>query len=187
MRNTSPPMSHKRVPDPTTSTNQKTRKAVSFIDTAKDNVSVRSTGDDDTLGKMGIVEVKDDPASLTNQKTRKTVSSFDTTKDNVSVGSTGDDDTRGKMGILEVKDDPGASCRGTPLTTMTLLESKMKKRKRSGAKKTVVAENVAEKSVNASNRRRRKSWSSLKEIAESNDNGNNLRLMDLTVPFSIGI
>ncbi|KAI3691790.1 hypothetical protein L6452_31592 [Arctium lappa] len=147
-RNTSPPKAHKRVPE---------------------------------------------PASSTNQKTRKTVSSFDMTKDNVvantltaSVGSTGDD-PRGKMGIVEVKDDPAASGPATPLTTMTLLESKMKKRTRSGAKKTTASESVTEKSVNTSNRRRRKSWSSLKEIAESNDNDNNRRLMNLTVPFSIGI
>ncbi|XP_024997060.1 uncharacterized protein LOC112529869 [Cynara cardunculus var. scolymus] len=145
-RNTCPPKAHKRVPEPASSTNQKTRKTVSFFDRTKNNVVANTV--------------------------------------TASLGSTGDD-PRGKMGIAEVKDDPAASGPGTPLNTMTLLESKMKKRNRSGAKKTTALESVTEKSVNTSNRRRRKSWSSLKEIAESNDN--NKRLMNLTVPFSIGI
>lgn len=123
------------------------------------------------------------PTSSTNPKTRKTKDSVVANAIIDSVGSA-TDDPRGKMGIVEVKDDPAASGPATPLTTMTLLESKMKKRNRSGAKKTTASE--TEKSVSTSNRRRRKSWSSLKEIAESNDNDNNRRLMDLTVPFSIG-
>lgn len=125
-----------------------------------------------------------------NQKTRNTVSSYGMTKDNVVANAiTTGDEPRGKMGIVEVKDDPAASGPATPLTTMTLLESKMKKRNRSGAKKTTASESVTEKSVNTSNRRRRKSWSSLKEIAESNDNDNdnNRRFMNLTVPFPLGI
>ncbi|CAI9291179.1 unnamed protein product [Lactuca saligna] len=71
------------------------------------------------------------------------------------------------------------------IPTLTLLESK-KKRNRSGDKKKVAYDSNEEKSVNAStNRKRRKSWTSLKEIAESNDNDNRLKLMNITIPFSM--
>ncbi|XP_023752779.1 uncharacterized protein LOC111901133 [Lactuca sativa] len=86
---------------------------------------------------------------------------------------------KGKMGIL-VKNDSDPA-----IPTLTLLESK-KKRNRSGDKKKVANDQNAEKSVNAStNRKRRKSWTSLKEIAENNDNDNRLKLMNITIPFSM--
>lgn len=89
------------------------------------------------------------------------------------------DSDKGKMGIL-VKNDSDPA-----IPTLTLLESK-KKRNRSGAKKKVAYDPNAEKSENAStNRKRRKSWTSLKEIAESNDNDNRHKLMNITIPFSM--
>lgn len=111
-------------------------------------------------------------------KATKTVSS-DVTKDNIVTNTTTNNPDRGKMGIF-VKNDPDAS---GSATTLTLLESKMKKRNRSGSKKKVTFDPKEENSVNVSNRKRRKSWTSLKEIAESNDNDNSRRLMNITVPF----
>ncbi|KAL8196242.1 hypothetical protein R6Q57_025242 [Mikania cordata] len=155
-------------------------------------------------------KVKPSPKS-NNLKTSNTVSSSGMTKDNIiakaiaaPLGSTSDEPHGGKMDIveinqalkvkdksfdtLEVKDGSNASGPATPLTatTLTLLESKMKRRNRSGSKKKVTpeAENspIAEKS---SNRRKRKSWTSLKEIAEQNENEKRKKLMDLIVPFSM--
>ncbi|KAL7178373.1 hypothetical protein ACSBR2_031512 [Camellia fascicularis] len=62
-------------------------------------------------------------------------------------------------------------------TGPTLLEAKRRKRNRSGAKKAAESESnsattVAENSVSMANKRKRKSWTSLKEIAESSEHGN---------------
>ncbi|KAI7993233.1 hypothetical protein LOK49_LG11G00458 [Camellia lanceoleosa] len=75
-------------------------------------------------------------------------------------------------------------------TGPTLLEAKRRKRNRSGAKKAVESESnsattVAENSVSAANKRKRKSWTSLKEIAESSEHGNSQNLSNLTIPFFI--
>ncbi|KAL8064179.1 hypothetical protein ABFX02_01G074000 [Erythranthe guttata] len=74
-----------------------------------------------------------------------------------------------------------------PVTRLTLLDSK-RKRKRSGAKKVAEPEinSTAENSVPASSKKRKKSWTTLKEIAQSSskhDNGN--KLSSLTIPFFI--
>ncbi|GMP76193.1 hypothetical protein CsSME_00032974 [Camellia sinensis var. sinensis] len=75
-------------------------------------------------------------------------------------------------------------------TGPTLLEGKRRKRNRSGAKKAAESESnsattVAENSVSAANKRKRKSWTSLKEIAESSEHGNRQNLSNLTIPFFI--
>ncbi|XP_028051150.1 uncharacterized protein LOC114255803 [Camellia sinensis] len=75
-------------------------------------------------------------------------------------------------------------------TGPTLLEAKRRKRNRSGAKKAAESESnsattVAENSVSAANKRKRKSWTSLKEIAESSELGNSQNLSNLTIPFFI--
>ncbi|KAK9059294.1 hypothetical protein SSX86_021913 [Deinandra increscens subsp. villosa] len=109
----------------------------------------------------------------TNQKTGMPVSSSDMIKGSfvantiaAPLGPTTDDPHKGETSIGEIKNGSDASGPATPLTrpTMTLLESKMKKRKRSGPKKKAVPESSpnVEKS---SKRRRRKSWTSLREIA----------------------
>ncbi|KAL7160098.1 hypothetical protein ABFS83_01G071600 [Erythranthe nasuta] len=74
-----------------------------------------------------------------------------------------------------------------PVKRLTLLDSK-RKRKRSGAKKVAEPEinSTAENSVPASSKKRKKSWTTLKEIAQSSskhDNGN--KLSNLTIPFFI--
>ncbi|KAK6137483.1 hypothetical protein DH2020_028736 [Rehmannia glutinosa] len=77
-----------------------------------------------------------------------------------------------------------------PTTFLSLLDSKRRKRNRSGAKKVTEPETSLtagdeEKSKQASSKRRKKSWTSLKEIAQSggNDIGNNNT--NLTIPFFI--
>ncbi|KAF5202918.1 RNase P Rpr2/Rpp21 subunit domain protein [Thalictrum thalictroides] len=77
----------------------------------------------------------------------------------------------------------------SPITPKSLLEGKKKKRKKSGsvAKEHIENENRnltpnAEKVVGESSRKRRKGWSSLKEIAESGGS-NNLNITNLPLPF----
>lgn len=73
---------------------------------------------------------------------------------------------------------------------LSLLDSKRRKRNRSGAKKegepciSSAAEGL-EKSIQASSKRRKKSWTSLKEIAESSSGQDGKKFMDSTIPFLI--
>ena len=109
--------------------------------------------------------------------------------------------TRGKDSIIKTdeiaspalaKENPTTDSPVTPLvrTGTTLLEAKMRKRNRSASKKPAGAEHNstpidAEKTVNMSNKRRRKSWASLKEIAESTENNSSRNLTNLAIPFFI--
>lgn len=73
-------------------------------------------------------------------------------------------------------------------TCITLLEAKRRKRNRSGSKKVAESESNsaaldAEKSVSTSNKRKKKPWMSLKEIAEHSEHGNNQSLKHLAIPF----
>ncbi|XP_057803764.1 uncharacterized protein LOC131019098 [Salvia miltiorrhiza] len=73
-----------------------------------------------------------------------------------------------------------------PKTGVSLLDSRRRKRNCSGAKKVDEAQISSaaadmEKSVEASSKTRKKSWTSLKEIAESSGK----KFTDLTVPFFI--
>lgn len=77
----------------------------------------------------------------------------------------------------------------TPLSigTTTLLEGKKRRRNNSISKKATKTANMSakvdvEKTVGTSSKRRRKSWTSLKEIAESNEHDKS-RLANLTIPF----
>ncbi|XP_051151214.1 uncharacterized protein LOC127265464 [Andrographis paniculata] len=81
-----------------------------------------------------------------------------------------------------------------PTVGISLLDSRRKKRNRSAAKKVVEHEHAqatmdtdtdAGKSM-SSNKRRKKSWTSLKEIAQSNEHdASKNRLSNLTIPFFI--
>ncbi|KAL3635558.1 hypothetical protein CASFOL_020105 [Castilleja foliolosa] len=82
----------------------------------------------------------------------------------------------------------------TPLliSGLSLLDSKMRKRNRSNAKKvaepktSLTDEADEEKSKQGASKRRRKSWTSLKEIAQTGGNDNSKKqLTDLTIPFFI--
>ncbi|XP_071730721.1 uncharacterized protein [Rutidosis leptorrhynchoides] len=151
--------------------------------------SLGSTADEPDRGKMGIVqisqmlEVRDDFADI------NTITA--------PVGSTENDPDDDSMGIVEmsetreVKNDTGESCSVTPLTRppLTLLESKMGKRNRSGAKKKAASVSRSEalnaENANTSKRKRRKCWTSLKEIAKRDEDEKRKRLMNVTVPFSL--
>lgn len=90
----------------------------------------------------------------------------------------------------EIEEDaPSIHAPTTPTTSgITLLDSKRRKRNRPGAKKaaesgssSVVVD--AENSTSASNKRKRKSWTSLKEIAERNEQGHRHGISKLAIPF----
>lgn len=153
---------------------------VTSSDMTKDNIAANTratpqvpTTDDPHSGEIGIVEmnetskVKDDPIDIN-------------TPDKSKMGTLDITDT------LDIKKWSDASDPATPSTrpTLTLLESKMKKRNRAGSKKKVAPEStpIAEKS---SKRKRRKSWTTLKEIAESNEKEKRMKLINLTIPFSM--
>ncbi|KAM5572462.1 hypothetical protein ABKV19_012493 [Rosa sericea] len=76
----------------------------------------------------------------------------------------------------------------TPMVkpAITLLDSKRKKRNKSASKKRSEPENSpapadAENSFSTTNKRRRKSWTSLKELAERSEQKKNIS--DLSIPF----
>ncbi|KAF3971437.1 hypothetical protein CMV_004964 [Castanea mollissima] len=88
------------------------------------------------------------------------------------------------------KEIPTTDSPVTPLvkTGTTLLESKRRKRNRSVSKKPPGAENNstpmdAEKTVSMSNKRRKKSWTGLKEIAESTKYDSSRNITNLAIPF----
>ncbi|KAH0681753.1 hypothetical protein KY289_019505 [Solanum tuberosum] len=88
-----------------------------------------------------------------------------------------------------VGDDPMAGP-ATPLSTVTvtsLLDSKKRKRNRTGSKKKAEPKDGssmtdAEKTVSTSSKRKKKSWTSLKEIAES-QSSNSRKFSNISVPF----
>ncbi|KAK6152114.1 hypothetical protein DH2020_014749 [Rehmannia glutinosa] len=77
-----------------------------------------------------------------------------------------------------------------PTTFLSLLDSKRRKRNRSGAKKVAEPETSftagdEEKSKQVSSKRRKKSWTSLKEIAQSGGNDIGSNFTNLTIPFFV--
>ncbi|XP_057462944.1 uncharacterized protein LOC130753039 isoform X1 [Actinidia eriantha] len=98
----------------------------------------------------------------------------------------------GATGNIEVKKTDEIASPTTPSvrTGTTLLEGKRRKRNRSGSKKVAESESNsaaidAETCGSTSNKRKRKSWTSLKEIAESGEHDNNRNLTNITIPFLI--
>ncbi|EEF51185.1 uncharacterized protein LOC8266470 [Ricinus communis] len=80
----------------------------------------------------------------------------------------------------------------TPLVKSgaTLLDAKRRKRNRSGAKRSEESDNTnaakdGERTGNASSKRKRKSWTSLKEIAESKEHDSTQNVANLAIPFFI--
>ncbi|CAI9109794.1 OLC1v1009696C1 [Oldenlandia corymbosa var. corymbosa] len=88
-------------------------------------------------------------------------------------------------------DQAAVSCPATPTTKITtLLDSAKKKRNRSKSKKAAEPESSsvaidAGKSGTTSRKRRRKTWTSLKEIAERNEQNYSLNLANLSIPFHL--
>lgn len=92
--------------------------------------------------------------------------------------------------IATAVEGPSTSSAGTPLPRLgvSLLESMRRKRSRSSIKKVSQTENSpadanAENSVSASKKRKRKSWTSLKDIVESRKDDAYQKLTNLTIPF----
>ena len=88
-------------------------------------------------------------------------------------------------GEFPITDSPA-----TPVVRIgtTLLEAKKRKRNRSTAKKPAEPENSsiptnAEKSISMSSKRRKKSWTTLKEIADSSEQGKKNDISNLPIPF----
>lgn len=114
----------------------------------------------------------------------------------VSVGNVKPEAASGRdiMAIAEVaisdvsKDELNNPVTPLARTGMTLLEARSKKRNRSKPKKATesqISSTEAGETVTASNKRKRKTWTSLKEIAESGDNSNRRNLTKLPIPFFI--
>lgn len=114
----------------------------------------------------------------------------------VSVGNVKPEAASGRdiMAIAEVaisdvsKDELNNPVTPPARTGMTLLEARSKKRNRSKPKKATesqISSTEAGETVTASNKRKRKTWTSLKEIAESGDNSNRRNLTKLPIPFFI--
>lgn len=129
--------------------------------------------------KIKLID-RSDPVKLTTEMDSKQAIITESRDDNV------------KMDAITpeiVEDAPSIHAPATPATIgTTLLDSKRRKRNRPGAKKaaesgssSIVAD--TEKSTGASNKRKRKSWTSLKEIAERNDQEHRHGISKLAVPF----
>ncbi|KAK4842803.1 hypothetical protein QYF36_000310 [Acer negundo] len=87
-------------------------------------------------------------------------------------------------------DAPVSNCPVTPVRTKLTLEVTKRKRNKSGTKKPPESESTsavvdAEKTAGTSTKRRRKSWTSLKEIAERSGHDNSRNITNLTIPFSL--
>ncbi|XP_057953974.1 uncharacterized protein LOC131148270 [Malania oleifera] len=94
---------------------------------------------------------------------------------------------------LPTADRDNADCLTTPLVRKgaTLLEGRKRKRQKPGSRKTAEFENIsattdAEKSVSTSNKRRRK-WTSLREIAQSTERDKIRSTPNLAIPFCTSV
>lgn len=87
--------------------------------------------------------------------------------------------------------DPVNDSPTTPMTKVgTLLDTKRRKRNRSGSKKSAESESSSvpadsEKVSIASSKRKRKSWTSLKDIAERSEQDSSCNFANLSIPFCI--
>ncbi|XP_016461918.1 uncharacterized protein LOC107785192 isoform X2 [Nicotiana tabacum] len=118
-----------------------------------------------------LANIDETRVDLTESATQK-FEQFDTSVDSANRVNNADVMVSSEI----VGDDPTAGP-ATPLSTVTvtsLLDSKRKKRNRTGSKKKVEPQDGssatdAEETVPTSSKRKRKSWTSLKEIAESKE------------------
>ncbi|XP_018625730.1 uncharacterized protein [Nicotiana tomentosiformis] len=157
--------------DPTKSATRKSEQldtVVSSINKARVDLTESAMQKSEQLNTL-VANIDETRVDLTESATQKS-EQFDT-----SVTSANRDNNADVMVSSEiVGDDPTASP-ATPLSTVTvtsLLDSKRKKRNRTGSKKKVEPQDGssatdAEKTVPISSKRKWKSWTSLKEIAET--------------------
>ncbi|KAJ8555770.1 hypothetical protein K7X08_013266 [Anisodus acutangulus] len=107
-----------------------------------------------------------------------------------SVASTNKDNKTDVIVSSEIGGDDPMASPATPLPTVpvtSLLDSKRRKRNRTGSKKKAEPQDGsfttdAEKTVATSSKRNKKSWTSLKEIAES-QSSNSRKFSNISVPF----
>ncbi|XP_016441598.1 uncharacterized protein LOC107767190 [Nicotiana tabacum] len=170
--------------DPTKSATRKSElldTVVSSIDKARVDPTESATQKSEQLDTLEA-NIDETRVDLTESATQKS-EHFDT-----SVASTNRDNNADVSSEI-VGDDPTTGP-ATPLSTVTvtsLLDSKRKKRNRTVSKKKVEPQDGssvtdAEKTVSTSSKRKRKSWTSLKEIAES-EGSNSRKFSNISVPF----
>ncbi|XP_009799486.1 uncharacterized protein [Nicotiana sylvestris] len=172
---------------PTKSATRKSEQldtVVSSIDKARVDPTESATQKSEQLDTLeaNIDETRVDLTESATQKSEQFVT---------SVASTNRDNYNADVTVSSeiVGDDPTASP-ATPLSTVTvtsLLDSKRKKRNRTGFKKKVEPQvgssaTDAEKTVSISSKRKRKSWTSLKEISES-EGSSSRKFSNISVPF----
>lgn len=141
----------------------------------KDKVHPKSKGANSKLVKAPISDSVDLEVSVGNGKPEAASG-----RDNMAIAEVAISD--------KSKDDLNNPV--TPLARkgMTLLEARSRKRNRSKSKKATESQIIsteAGETITASNKRKRKTWTSLKEIAESSDNSNRRNLTKLPIPFFI--
>nr|XP_016506513.1 PREDICTED: uncharacterized protein LOC107824277 [Nicotiana tabacum] len=173
--------------DPTESATQKSEQLDTLeanIDETRVDLTESATQKSEQLDTLeaNIDETRVDLTESATQKSEQFVT---------SVASTNRDNYNADVTVSSeiVGDDPTASP-ATPLSTVTvtsLLDSKRKKRNRTGFKKKVEPQvgssaTDAEKTVSISSKRKRKSWTSLKEISE-NEGSSSRKFSNISVPF----
>ncbi|TYK16632.1 Rpr2 domain-containing protein [Cucumis melo var. makuwa] len=148
--------------------------AIPSLSTTRDDVAVDTTA----VPPTEDISVDDGPA-ISSPRTTPAIPSTS------SVTS---------MSRSQVRDIPTLDAPATPLTltAMTLLDSKRRKRKKPSSKNRTEPESCSaptshgEKSEDTSKRKRnRKSWTSLKEIAQREEEKGKQNVAGLAIPFSL--
>ncbi|PHT57733.1 hypothetical protein CQW23_00096 [Capsicum baccatum] len=165
--------------DPTISAIRKSEQLDTCIDKAKVGPTKSAKQKSEHLDTL-VTSINKARVGTTESATQKSDQQFD-----VSGGNTDEiNETDVIVSSEIVLDDPMASP-ATPITS--LLDSKKRKRNRTGSKKKVEPLDVSsitnvEKTFATSNKRKKNSWTSLKEIAES-QSGNSRKFPNISVPF----
>ncbi|TMX03709.1 hypothetical protein EJD97_014757 [Solanum chilense] len=192
--------------DPTESTMQRSEHLgtlVASIDKTKVDPTESATRKSEQLDTLvaSIDKAGVDPTESAMQKSERLdtlVASIDKTRVDTTESATQKSEqfdafwgstTDATVSSELVGDDPMAGP-ATPLSTVSvtsLLDSKKRKRNRTGSKKKGETQDGssmtdAEKTVSTSSKRKKKSWTSLKEIAESQSN-NSKKFSNISVPF----
>lgn len=131
--------------------------------------------------KIKLIDNRSDPMKLTIEMDSKPAIITENRDGNVKIDAI----------TPEIEEDvpPPMHAPATPATTgITLLDSKKRKRNRPGAKKAAESGSSlivvdAENSTGTSNKRKRKSWTSLKEIAERNEQEHRHGISKSAIPF----
>ncbi|CAN4127368.1 unnamed protein product [Withania somnifera] len=130
-------------------------------------------------------------ASIVKEKVDPTESTMRMSEQFDASGSSTDKDNKTDVIVSsEIVGDDRMAGPATPSSTVpitSLLDSKRRKRSRTGSNKKVEPQDGssmtdAEKTVATSSKRKKKSWTSLKEIAE-NQSSNSRKFSNISVPF----